>query len=192
MARFRPSFPFAILGFALAFAAGASAQAPGADLKPGEPRLATMPATKMLVVEAKGDPATAAQAAFTKLFSTFFQIPGARMAPPRVRWIGTREAPRNQWLGLYGLPLPDSVNALPPGTEGARIEVWTYGTVAEVLYVGPYEDEAPTILKLHAFIASQGMEIAGPHEEEYLVGPGMGAAAPANYRTVIRYEVRKR
>jgi hypothetical protein len=33
--------------------------------------------------------------------------------------------------------------------------------------------------------------VAGPHEEEYLKGPGL-AASPADYWTIIRYPVKKK
>jgi hypothetical protein len=67
------------------------------------------------------------------------------------------------------------------------LEEWSYGDVAEVLHVGPYAEEPPTIQRLHEFIAGQGYEIAGPHEEEYLTRPN--ARLP---KTIIRYPVRQR
>ena len=41
------------------------------------------------------------------------------------------------------------------------------------------------------FIADKGYVVAGPHEEEYLAGPGM-VAEPAKYQTIIRYQVKKK
>jgi len=155
-----------------------------------EPRIRTMPDQKMLVVEAKGDPKIAAQSAFGLLFKTFFSLPGAQMAAPRGRWSGTADMPKDNWVGLYALPLPATVTELPAGTTGARIETWEYGEVAEILHVGPYDQETPTIERLHAFIKEKGYHIAGPHEEEYVKGPGM-AASPADYLTIIRTQVRK-
>jgi hypothetical protein len=155
-----------------------------------EPRIRTMPDQRMLVVEAKGDPKVAAQSAFGLLFKTFFSLPGAQMAPPRGRWLGTSDKPKDQWVGLYGLPLPATVTELPPGTTGARIETWEYGEVAEILHLGPYDQETPTIERLLAFIKEKGYRVAGPHEEEYLKGPGM-AASPADYLTIIRLRVQK-
>jgi len=39
----------------------------------------------------------------------------------------------------------------------------------------------------------QGYEIAGPHEEEYLRGPGMLFAGDSKgYLTLIRYQVRRK
>ncbi len=69
---------------------------------------------------------------------------------------------------------------------------WRYGTVAEILHVGSYATETPTIERLHQFIADQGYEIAGPHEEEYLKGPGMWGVKEKDYLTIIRYQVRQR
>jgi hypothetical protein len=146
---------------------------------------------KMLVVEKKGDPNVAAGMASSTLFSTFFSLPGVKMAPPRARWLSQSTDPRNEWLGLYALPLPDSVTSLESQVEGIKIDYWEYGEVAEILHVGPYSEETPTIEKLFAFIAEQGYEIAGPHEEEYLRGPESGADT-SKYMTIIRYQVRKR
>jgi hypothetical protein len=155
------------------------------------PRITMMPRQRMIVVEAKGDPNVVGKEAFGLLFKTFFSLKGVRMTAPRARWMNIATDPKDQWAGLYGLPIPDSVTQLPEGIEGVRIENWEYGEVAEILHLGPYSEETPTISKLHAFIRESGYEISGPHEEEYLKGPGM-AASPSDYWTVIRYPVKKR
>jgi len=155
------------------------------------PRLTTMARQKMIVVEAKGDPNMVAKDAFGLLYKTFFSLKGVRMAAPRARWLNMATDPKDQWVGLYGLPIPDPITQLPEGIQDVRIEDWEYGEVAEILHVGPYAEEDPTIAKLHEFIGESGYEIAGPHEEEYLRGPGM-AASPSDYWTIIRYSVRKR
>ncbi len=177
-----------------ALAVAVAAQVPPADESLKTPRLLVKPDQKMLVVEAKGDRNTAASSAFTKLFSSYFRLPGVRMAAPRVRWTspGLGRDPASEWTGYYALPLPDAIAGLPAGMEGVKIEVWTYGEVAEVLHVGPYDKEGPVIQALHKFIADKGYAIAGLHEEEYLVGPGMGNAAPEAYQTIIRYQVKKK
>jgi effector-binding domain-containing protein len=59
--------------------------------------------------------------------------------------------------------------------------------VAEVLYLGSNAEEEPTIRLLHEFIAEQGYEIVGEHEEEYQSRPNVKSP-----KTVIRYRVRKR
>lgn len=155
------------------------------------PQIRKMPEkVKMLVVEKKGDPNGVAGMAFSTLFSTFFSLPGVKMAPPRARWLNQPSDPRNEWIGLYALPLPDSVISLQPQVEGVKIDYWQYGEVAEILHIGAYSEEPPTIEKLFAFISEQGYEIAGPHEEEYLKGAESGPDA-SKYMTIIRYQVRK-
>lgn len=155
------------------------------------PRITKKPNQKMLVVEAKGDPAVVAKEAFTKLFGSYFKLPGAKLAAPLGRWLADLTGPKEDWMGFYALPLPESVTTLPEGMEGVKIEEWEYGEVAEILHIGAYSEEAPTIEKLHKFITEKGYAIAGPHEEEYLKGPGM-VADPSEYWTIIRYQVTKK
>ncbi|MFC2165632.1 hypothetical protein ACFLT2_11630 [Acidobacteriota bacterium] len=156
-----------------------------------DPQISKKPNQKMLVVEAKGDPSVVTKEAFTKLFSTYFKLPGAKMAAPRARWLADFTGPREDWVGFYALPLPESVTSLPDGMEGVKIDEWEYGEVAEILHIGAYSEEAPNIEKLHKFITAQGYVIAGPHEEEYLKGPGM-VADPSEYWTIIRNKVVKK
>lgn len=156
-----------------------------------DPQISMKPNQKMLVVEAKGDPNVVAKDAFTKLYSTFFKLRGAKMAAPRARWLADFAGPKEDWRGFYALPLPASVTSLPDGMEGVKIEEWEYGEVAEILHIGAYSSETPTIEKLQAFITAQGYVIAGPHEEEYLKGPGM-VSDPSEYWTIIRYKVEKK
>lgn len=156
-----------------------------------EPQINEMPQQKMLVVEAKGDPNVVGKDAFGLLYKTFFSLKGVRMAAPCARWLNPLTDPKDVWVGLYGLPLPESVTSLPANITGVRIEDWEYGEVAEILHIGPYSEETPTIEKIHKFIQEKGYEITGPHEEEYLKGPGM-ASDPSEYWTIIRYQIKKK
>jgi hypothetical protein len=94
------------------------------------------------------------------------------------------------------MPVSDSVMELPEKIREEypklRLETWEYGMTAEILHIGSYLSEPPTVAKLHELIAEEGYEISGPHEEEYLKGPGMfGAGNPDKYYTIIRYPVAK-
>ena len=71
-----------------------------------------------------------------------------------------------------------------PALGLVRYERFAEGTAAQVMYVGPYKDEGPTIEALHAFIADQGLVAAGRHHEIYLGDPRR--SAPEKLRTVIR------
>lgn len=68
--------------------------------------------------------------------------------------------------------------------EQLRLERYTEGLAAQVLHVGPYSAEGPTVASLHAFIAEQGRELAGKHHEVYLGDPRR--TAPEKLKTIIR------
>ena len=162
---------------------------------PKEPQIITMPPQKMMVVEVKGDPNNSGGTAFRQLYNAYYKIrknnKDLDIVTPRVRWLQSFNTPKKEWTGIYGIPLPSSVDKLPDGLGNIKLDTWQYGEVAEVLYVGSYSDEKPAIDKLINFINSQGYEIAGAHEEEYIKGPGMFfKGAPENYYTLIRYPVR--
>ncbi|MDH4162528.1 MAG: GyrI-like domain-containing protein [Nitrospirota bacterium] len=163
-----------------------------------EPRITTLPAQKMIEAIVTGDPSVAGNRAFSNLFSAYYKVikssANAGAAVPRARWPKEFTAPRSEWLGIYAIPIPDDVTRLPEkkGSLEVKIATWNYGEVAEILHVGPYGAEQPTIEKLLAFIAKAGYKIAGPHEEEYLRGPGLlSAGDPEKYYTIIRYQVKK-
>ena len=68
-----------------------------------------------------------------------------------------------------------------------RFERWCEGRCAQVMHVGPYSEERPTIERLHAFIAAQGLRRRGAHHEIYLGDPRR--ADPAKLKTVLRQPV---
>lgn len=164
------------------------------------PRLANRPAESMLVVTAQGDPRVVGASAFGLLFQLYYQIPqtaSSRQPPaPRARWPVAFDRPRAEWVGHYALPVPEAVTAVPPhaarpGLE-ASLTTWEYGAVVEVLHVGPYDQEEPTLERLRAFAREQGYRLVGEHEEEYVRGPTMtGPGDPARYLTILRYRVLK-
>jgi len=71
-----------------------------------------------------------------------------------------------------------------PALSGMRFESFHEGQAAQVLYFGPYSDEAPTIEGIHRFILEQGRRLRGRHHEIYLSDPRRTAAA--KLKTVIR------
>lgn len=70
------------------------------------------------------------------------------------------------------------------GLEIIRFESYNEGKAAQIMHVGPYDAEAPTIQKLHAFIQDQGNALRGKHHEIYLGDPRI--TAPERLRTIIR------
>ena len=164
-----------------------------------DPQISEKAPQKMLVFEAVGDPNETVGKAFGALFSTFFKLKKTHdmdMAAPRARWPKPADTPRDQWLGIYGMPIAETVLEIPSKAAEEhpelKLDTWEYGKVAEILHIGSYASENPTVDKLHQFITSSGYEIVGPHEEEYLKGPGMfGPGNPDKYYTIIRYPVAK-
>lgn len=74
------------------------------------------------------------------------------------------------------------------GVEAVRLDVYDEGLAAQILHVGPYDEEAPTIALLHDFILEHGHTARGRHHEIYLGDPRR--AKPENLRTIIRQPIR--
>lgn len=70
----------------------------------------------------------------------------------------------------------------------ARLEMYHEGLSAQILHVGPFSEEGPTVAKLHAFIAAQGCTPAGKHHEIYF--SDSRRVPPERWRTIIRQAVK--
>jgi hypothetical protein len=68
-----------------------------------------------------------------------------------------------------------------------RLERFGEGRAAQVMHIGPYAAEGPTIQSLHAFIAEKGYERTGKHHEIYLSDPRR--SAPEKMKTIVRQPV---
>ena len=75
---------------------------------------------------------------------------------------------------------------LPAATE-LRLDHFGEGRAAQVLHMGPYSAERPTIERLHAFIAEAGYRPRGKHHEIYLSDPSR--AEPAKLKTIVRQPI---
>lgn len=74
-----------------------------------------------------------------------------------------------------------------PAIAQVRLERLKEGLCAQVLHVGPYSAEGPTIAALHEFITAQGKKPRGKHHEIYLGDPRR--VAPERLRTILRQPV---
>lgn len=72
----------------------------------------------------------------------------------------------------------------PPALDLVRFEMFAEGPAAQVMHIGSYDDETPTIAALHQFIEASGNTLAGKHHEIYLGDPRK--TAPEKLKTVIR------
>ncbi|NBU98684.1 MAG: hypothetical protein EBS19_10840 [Spirochaetia bacterium] len=165
-----------------------------------DPRITQKIPMKMLVYELEGDPNDTAGKAYSALFKVAYKLKDARQGlekePPRARWPKPFETPRSQWIGQFAFPINSSITSLPPEIQkeypNLKIETWDYGTVAEILHIGPYTKEQPSVQKLTEFIQKSGYKISGIHEEEYLKAGGMFFKGDENeYYTILRYSVKK-
>jgi hypothetical protein len=68
--------------------------------------------------------------------------------------------------------------------EQIRLEAFTEGKAAHIMYFGAYVDEGPTIAAIHDFIAQNGGKLSGKHHEIYLGDPRR--STPEKLKTVIR------
>jgi hypothetical protein len=162
-----------------------------------DPIILEMPSQKMAVVRGKGSPDKVFPEVFPALFGSVYTLKfglkkqgleSFKVSYPRARYPDAPLSPKGEWLIIVGIPIPNDTTSLPqkePGTE-VKIETWEYGTIAQILHIGPYDQVKEAIDRLQQFVTANGYEIAGPHEEEYQSRPDAKVI-----KTLIRYQVRK-
>lgn len=128
-------------------------------------------------------------------------------------WIGTPEpipasmltaGPSQdvRWTWRLMLPVPDEAQTdevqaaiaavaakkkRPPLLGELRCQAWDEGPVAQILHIGPYDAEAPTLERLYQAITDAGLTRRGCHHEIYISDPGR--TGPDRIKTVLRQPV---
>lgn len=181
------------------------------------PRLVSVPALSFLSVDGHGDPNTnptyadAAQALYSMSYAAKFAIrkasgQNAKVSPLEGLWWADdpstfQTGHKSDWDWTMMIRQPDLVtNDLIqrlaaevaakkslPRLRDLRLVCFEEGLAAQVLHVGPYASEAPTIERLHAYLRDQGFVFDGlshKHHEIYLGDPRR--TAPEKLRTIIR------
>ena len=74
-----------------------------------------------------------------------------------------------------------------PTLAKVKFAAFNEGKAAQILHIGPFSEEGPTIAKLHAFIEASGFKLSGKHHEIY--SSDIRRAAPAKWKTIIRQPV---
>jgi hypothetical protein len=69
-----------------------------------------------------------------------------------------------------------------PVVDRLRLEEFTEGRCAQILHVGPFSEEGPTVQRLHNFINAQSSP-TGKHHEIYL--SDIRRAAPEKWKTIL-------
>lgn len=178
-----------------------------------------LPPRSYVAIDGHGDPNTSADyaAAVATLFASAYAVKSGLRArtgedfvvgPLEGLW--TSDDPtsftarrKGEWDWTMLIPLPDVVTAddvdaglvsaarkkpeLPVGS--VRLLVLDEGRCLQIMHVGSYDDEAPTLARLHhEVMPAAGLTFNGPHHEIYLSDPRR--VAPEKLRTVLRQPVR--
>lgn len=75
----------------------------------------------------------------------------------------------------------------PASLSIVRFEPFQEGKAAQIMHIGPFSDEGPTIEKLHTYIDDMGCRKIGKHHEIYL--SDIRRAAPEKWKTIIRQPI---
>lgn len=166
-----------------------------------EPQIIDLPKRNVISCKVSGtNPESIVAPAIKKLYSVQFRAKGIpkdfKFYTIHARWNETLVDSAKSFVGEIALLVPDDFSQLPSTKDTTEpvvsLSTWEYGKTAQILHVGAYDKEMPTVEKLKAFVEKNGYEFAGPHEEVYLSGPTIfGAGNPEKYLTLIRYKVRK-
>jgi hypothetical protein len=170
-----------------------------------------------LAVEGHGSPeaslAPAMSAIYTVAYGLKFRLKrfghDFRVCPAEAQWWSVDESghesperPPNDvdwhWRLLLMVPdfvTPDDVETIKASARTTHPEVrrvslvrFTEGLAVQMLHIGPYDAEEPTIAAMLAFMAGRHLETAGRHHEVYLGDPRR--AKPEKLRTLLRQPVR--
>jgi len=181
------------------------------------PQIVKVPSLSFLCIDGHGDPntspayAAAVQALYSVSYAAKFAIKKAggqdfKVSPLEGLWwaedLSTFLAgDKSEWDWTMMIRQPTTVTdelvrrlagevadkkSMPAARE-LRLVSFEEGDAAQVLYVGPYADEGPTIARLHEFIREHGFSFEGHghrHHEIYLGDPRR--SAPEKLRTIIR------
>lgn len=165
-------------------------------MKPFTPELAKLSKRTVLTRTVVGNPNKAKEVIpllYGTAYGTKFKVFKPRGKKMEITWLSAfwpdaHTKPKSKWTGVWNLEVSPFVKAkdvLQKDTKRpVKLATLPAGTYAQILHVGPYSNEGPTVKKLHAFIKEQKLKITGPHEELYLSRPGPKA------KTIIRYAVK--
>lgn len=184
--------------------------------KLGKPVVVEVPKMNFIMVDGKGDPNTSQEyidavealypVAYTIKFASKLGGNDFSVMPLEGLWwtkdmkdFNTED--KSNWLWTVMIMQPDVVSIdlynqavqqvkqkkSPKSLDKVRFESFEEGRAAQVLYVGPYSGEGPTIQALHQFISDQGGSLQATskhHHEIYLGDPRR--TDPAKLKTIIR------
>ena len=72
----------------------------------------------------------------------------------------------------------------PVALPSVKFESFAEGKAAQIIHIGPFSEEGPTIKKVHSYIEENSSQRTGKHHEIYL--SDIRRAAPEKWKTIIR------
>ena len=166
-----------------------------------------VPEVAVLLVDGTGRPegpefTDAVETLFAVSYAAHFVVRRQRGDAPRVMPLEALWDPPGDdpwaWRALVVQPPPVDAAVVaealerarrrpPPSLDRVRFEHWEEGRCAQLLHVGPYASEGPSIDLLHGEVAALGLRPRGRHHEIYLGDPRR--SRPERLRTILRQPV---
>lgn len=184
--------------------------------KPGDFEIVDVPEMGFLMIDGSGDPNTspAYREAVEALYPASYAVRAAAktklgrvhtVAPLEGLWSAEdlrvfRSREKSAWDWTMMIVQPDWITpelvdeALAarkkqlPALDLIRFEHYAEGRSVQILHVGSYDDEGPTLARLHdEYLPANGLTPTGRHHEIYLSDPRK--TEPAKLRTILRQPV---
>jgi len=108
------------------------------------------------------------------------------------RWQWTMMIMQPDWIArpMFDAAVARAREKLGTPPPGLRLEDYDEGLSVQVMHVGPYSAEGPTLARLHGeFLPANGLKETGRHHEIYIGDPRR--TAPEKLKTVLRQPVRR-
>jgi hypothetical protein len=185
--------------------------------KAGEFSIVDLPPRQYLMIDGHGDPNTGVYSdAISTIYPVAYKLKFASkragrdyVVPPlEALWSApdmesfTSRRDKSQWDWTLLNLVPDGVTQAdvaeavrvvaarnrPPRLDDVRLETLDEGRCVQTLHLGPFDDEAETLARLHdEFIPGAGLAMTGRHHEIYF--SDTRKVDPANFRTILRQPV---
>lgn len=108
------------------------------------------------------------------------------------KWSWTAMIMQPDWItdAMFAAAVEKARGKLGDPPESLRLETYDEGLSVQIMHIGPYDAEGPTIARLHQqFIPQNGLTENGHHHEIYLSDPRR--VAPEKLKTIIRQPVKR-
>jgi hypothetical protein len=166
-----------------------------------------VPDLNYLMIDGHGDPNTEAfTSAVEKLYPVAYRLKFAAKKLGRdhvvmplegLWWSGdmaafTAARDKSRWDWTLMIMVPDWIDEEMVTDAGAgssvRLATLAEGRCVQTLHIGPYDDEAETLARMHdEFIPANGLRMTGRHHEIYL--SDARRVPPGRLRTILRQPV---